>query len=180
MANGIEITTAMLEKIMPMCKNVKDRATYAALITRYAKDFKINTRLRMAHYLAQIAYESGSLHYTKEIATGEAYEGRADLGNTNKGDGVRYKGRGLIQLTGKSNYRMYAKFCGVDVVARPELLEQPVGAVRSSMWYWQTHGLNEWADKDNIIKITRIVNGGTNGLVGREDFLTRAKKVLGV
>lgn len=176
----IEITTAMLEKIMPMCRYVKDRDQYAALITRYARDFGITTKLRMAHYLAQIAHESGALHYTKEIATGEAYEGRADLGNTQKGDGVRYKGRGLIQITGKSNYRMYARFCGVDVVSRPELLEQPVGAVRSSMWFWQQHKCNEWADADNVIKVTRLINGGTRGLQSREDYLGRAKKVLGV
>lgn len=134
----------------------------------------------MAHWLAQVAHESGELRYTKELASGKAYEGRKDLGNTQAGDGVKFKGRGLIQITGRANYTAYAKFCGYDVVAKPELLEQPVGAVKSAMWYWQTHGLNELADGDKFVTITRRINGGTNGLESRRKYLNRAKNVFNI
>lgn len=172
------ITKEQLIKIMPHAKSRADQ--YINYINGYAKDFGITTPLRMAHYLAQIAHESGELRYTQEIASGKAYEGRKDLGNTKKGDGVRFKGRGLIQITGRANYTAYAAFCGFDVVGNPELLERPLGAVRSSMWFWDKHGLNALADKDNIRAITRKINGGYNGLEDREMYLVRAKSTLGV
>lgn len=172
------ITKEQLTAIMP---NAKSRAEqYIGYITGYAKEFGITTPLRMAHYLAQIAHESEELRYTKEIASGKAYEWRADLGNTHKGDGVRYKGRGLIQITGCANYQAYARYCGFDVVSNPELLERPLGAVRSSMWYWSTHGCNELADQNDIRKVTRKINGGYNGLEDRKKYLERAKKTLGI
>lgn len=163
---------------MPAAKGRVDR--FLVFINRYAPEFGITTSLRMAHYLAQVAHESAELKYTKELASGAEYEGRKDLGNTSRGDGVRYKGRGLIQLTGKANYKAYKEYCGFDVVAKPELLEQPLGATRSSMWYWQTHGLNALADKDDVKAVTRRINGGYNGLADREKYLTRAKKALGI
>ena len=113
----MRITRAQLLKVMP---NAGSRAdTYLPIINGWAEHFHINTPLRMAHYLAQIAHESGELRYTKEIASGRAYEGRKDLGNTQQGDGVKYKGRGLIQITGRANYRKYANYCGFDVVEVP-------------------------------------------------------------
>lgn len=153
---------------------------YINYINGYSAIFGIDTPLRMCHYLAQILHESGEFKYTLEIASGKAYEGRKDLGNTEPGDGVRYKGRGLIQITGRANYAAYtaSKYCKGDVVKNPELLEKPLGAVKSSMWYWLTHDLNSYADKDNILRITKIINGGTNGLANRETYLKRAKKVL--
>lgn len=163
---------------MPNAKSRVDK--FLVFINRYAPEFGITTSLRMAHYLAQVAHESAELKYTKELASGAEYEGRKDLGNTSRGDGVRYKGRGLIQLTGKANYKAYKEYCGFDVVAKPELLEQPLGATRSSMWYWQTHGLNALADKDDMKAVTRRINGGYNGLADREKYLTRAKKALGI
>lgn len=163
---------------MPAAKGRVD--SFLVFINRYAPEFGITTSLRMAHYLAQVAHESAELKYTKELASGAEYEGRKDLGNTSRGDGVRYKGRGLIQLTGKANYKAYKEYCGFDVVAKPELLEQPLGATRSSMWYWQTHGLNALSDKDDIKAVTRRINGGYNGLADREKYLTRAKKALGI
>ena len=172
------ITKEHLTAIMP---NANSRAEqYIGYINGYAKEFGITTPLRMAHYLAQIAHESEELRYTKEIASGKAYEWRADLGNTHKGDGVRYKGRGLIQITGCANYQAYARYCGFDVVSNPELLERPLGAVRSSMWYWCTHGCNELADQNDIRKVTRKINGGYNGLEDRKKYLERAKKTLGI
>ena len=150
------------------------------LINKYAAAFDIATPKRMAHFLAQIAHESAEMRYTEEIASGAQYEGRKDLGNTKKGDGVKFKGRGLIQVTGRSNYNAYKKFCGYDVVASPELLAKPVGAVRSAMWFWQTHKLNALADGDLLTTITKIINGGTNGFASRQAYLMKAKAALKV
>lgn len=174
----MRVTREQLLSIMPNAKSRVDR--YLGYINGYAEEFGINTTMRMAHYLAQIAHESSELRYTKEIASGKAYEWRSDLGNTHRGDGVRYKGRGLIQITGRANYQAYARYCGFDVVGNPELLERPLGAVRSSMWYWSQHGLNALADADNVKTITRKINGGYNGLADRKIYLTRAKKVLNI
>ncbi len=174
----MDITRQQLLQIMPLAKSRVD--TYLVFINRYAPEFGITSALRMAHYLAQIAHESSELKHTLELASGKAYEGRKDLGNTARGDGVKYKGRGLIQITGKANYKAYRDYCGYDVVARPELLEQPLGAVRSSMWYWQKHGLNALADKDDVEAVTKRINGGLNGFDSRKKYLTRAKKALGL
>ena len=174
----MEITAEQVTKIMPTAGARAQK--YVTVINKWSNYFDIDTPLRMAHWLAQVAHESAELRYTKELASGKAYEGRKDLGNTQKGDGVKYKGRGLIQITGRANYAAYAKYCGFDVVAKPELLEQPVGAVKSAMWYWQTRGLNAWADKDDVLTITKRINGGTNGLTSRKAYLARAKAVFNV
>ena len=174
----MEITAKQLTDIMPLAQ--KKAATYVPIINKWSPTFDITTPQRMAHFLAQIAHESGELRYTKELASGRAYEGRKDLGNTKKGDGVRYKGRGLIQITGRANYKKYADFCGFDVVAKPELLELPLGATKSAMWYWQTHGLNQQADKDDVLTITKRINGGLNGLASRKAYLARAKQVFNI
>lgn len=174
----MKITREQLLGIMPTANRRLEKFT--TLINAFADEFGITTPLRMAHYLAQIAHESGELRYTRELASGKQYEGRKDLGNTAAGDGQRYKGRGLIQITGKANYKAYAEYCGFDVVKKPGLLEQPLGAVRSSMWYWKTHGLNALADKDDIRAVTKRINGGYNGLADREKYLTRAKRTLGL
>ena len=151
------------------------------LINKYAPNFGLNgSPKRMAHFLAQVAHESAEMRYTEEIASGAQYEGRKDLGNVQKGDGVRFKGRGLIQLTGRANYAAYKKFCGYDVVAHPELLAQPVGAIRSAMWFWLNNKLNTLADADNLVAATKRVNGGTNGLESRRRYLAKAKAALGV
>lgn len=172
----MRITRAQLLKVMP---NAGSRAdTYLPIINGWAEHFHINTSLRMAHYLAQIAHESGELRYTKELASGRAYEGRKDLGNTQQGDGVKYKGRGLIQITGRANYRKYANYCGFDVVGSPELLERSLGATKSSMWVFDTFGCNELADQDNLKAIRRKINGGYNGLAACEKYLKRAKEAL--
>jgi len=138
----------------------------------------IDTVLREAHFLAQIGHESGRLVYVKELASGEAYEGRKDLGNTQVGDGVKYKGRGLIQITGRANYQLCGNQLGLDLINHPELLELPLNAAKSAAWFWNTHGLNILADQDDLIKITKRINGGTNGLVDRSAILTQAKKAL--
>ena len=174
----MRVTRAQLVKIMPNADRKAD--TYLPIINGWAEHFHINTPLRMAHYLAQIAHESGELRYTKELASGKAYEERKSLGNTQPGDGVRFKGRGLIQITGRANYSAYANYCGFDVVRCPELLERPLGATKSSMWVFQKFGCNELADADNLKAIRKRINGGFNGLAQCEVYLERAKKALKV
>ncbi len=141
----------------------------------------MTTMLRRAHFLAQVGHESGELRYTEEIASGAAYEGRADLGNTEAGDGPRFKGRGLIQLTGRANYEAFGKFCGQDFCsgdAEARIGTDATLAVQAAVWFWQTRKLNELADKDDVLDITKRVNGGLNGLDDRKRLLMRAKWFL--
>ena len=124
--------------------------------------------MRQATFLSQLAHESGRFYYVEEIASGKAYEGRKDLGNVKPGDGVRYKGRGLIQLTGRANYRQLSQELGVDFENNPDLLKSPQYAVQSACWFWQSRNLNEFADVRDIKTITKRINGGYNGLADRE------------
>ena len=141
-------------------------------------EFGIDTPLRQAAFLAQVGHESGQLRYVRELASGAAYEGRGDLGNVVAGDGVRFKGRGLLQVTGRANYAACGKALGLDLLAKPELLEQTVNACRSAGWFWQTKGLNALADAGDQVKVTRRVNGGTNGLAERLAMFAVAQRVL--
>lgn len=140
--------------------------------------YSINTPLRQAAFIAQIAHESGLFKYVREIASGAAYEGRKDLGNTQPGDGKKYKGRGLIQITGRANYAAISKDFGVDFISNPELLETPQYAALSAGWYWNTRKLNELADKGNFREITRRINGGFKGYAEREKYYFEALKKL--
>lgn len=140
--------------------------------------YEINTRARQASFLAQLGHESGQFRYVRELASGAAYEGRKDLGNTQPGDGARYRGRGLIQITGRSNYAACGLALGLDLIAHPELLEEPYNACHSAAWFWKTHGLNELADTDDQLKITRRINGGLNGIADRLALFGRAVEVL--
>ena len=145
-------------------------------------EFEINTPARQAAFLAQVGHESGGLHWVVELwgptVAQSHYEGRQDLGNTEPGDGFRYKGRGLIQTTGRANYRAAARVLGVDLEASPELLANPDMAARSAGMFWQTHGLNELADAGDFMVITRRINGGTNGYEDRLALFEVAKEVL--
>tara|TARA_R110000868_G_scaffold366867_1_gene629826 strand:- start:179 stop:673 length:495 start_codon:yes stop_codon:yes gene_type:complete len=153
---------------------------YAQPITDAMVEFGIDTPMRQAFFLAQLAHESGSLRYVQEIASGMAYEGRKDLGNTQPGDGTKYKGRGLIQITGRTNYQRLAESLDIDCLIEPELLEQPDNAARSAGWFWATHGLNHSADNNDIRANTIVINGGVNGLKDRMERLIDAKKGLGI
>lgn len=146
------------------------------------EDHNINTPMRIAHFLAQIAWESGSLKYVEEIASGAAYEGRKDLGNTEPGDGVRFKGRGLIQITGRANYKKYGDSLGLDFTHdwKWRLMAEPFYAADSAAWFWETHGLNELADKDEFTKITKIINGSTITVKKRLPCLRSAKIATGL
>ena len=121
--------------------------------------YEINTKKRIAAFLAQIAHESGSLRYVAEIASGEAYEGRMDLGNDQAGDGVRFKGRGLIQVTGRANYEALSAALNYDFVNNPEALELPGAATMSAGWFWNMKRLNKLADADEFLALSIRING---------------------
>lgn len=134
---------------------------------------------RLAHFMAQLCHESGSFRYMEEIASGAAYEGRADLGNTQPGDGKRYKGRGPIQLTGRANYRTFGRIIGIDLERHPELAAIPSIGLHTALEYWRFRNLNVLADQDDIVAITRKINGGTNGLADRRHHLAKIKGWMG-
>lgn len=147
-------------------------------LNRYMARYGIINRMRVCHFLAQIAHESGELRYTREIASGKEYEGRKDLGNVKPGDGVRYKGRGLIQITGRANYKQISDATEIDFIGHPEWIELSQWATMSACWWWDNRGLNRLADKDALTLITQRINGGANGLQDRLKYLERAKKVI--
>ena len=155
-------------------------AEFIAPLNETMHRYEINTPLRICHFIAQIAHESDGFHTTREYADGSDYEWRDDLGNIYAGDGVRYRGRGLIQVTGRSNYQECSEALGYDFVANPQALESFEYATLSAGWFWDSRGLNEFADADNLKRITRIINGGYNGLEDRSNYLDRAKNVLKV
>ena len=138
----------------------------------------IDTPERMAASLAQLAHESGEYRYMEEIASGAAYEGSADLGNTQAGDGKRFKGRGPIQLTGRANYRLFGRALGIDFENNPEIVALPSIGLLAACHFWRMRGLNELADADDIIAITKRVNGGQNGLADRQAYLAKAKALM--
>jgi putative chitinase len=160
-----------------------DRATeWLPVIEAAMLEFGINTQQRQAMFLAQIGHESGGLHYTVEIwgntAAQISYEGRKNLGNTQVGDGFKYRGRGLIQITGRSNYTQVATALGIDCVNEPDLLAEPVNAARSAAWWWKSRDLNRFADADDCKGCTKVINGGYNGLDQRLALYEAAKSVL--
>lgn len=132
----------------------------------------------MAAFISQVGYESGQFKYVKEVASGKEYERRLDLGNSDSGDGIKYKGRGLIQITGKNNYIQLMMVLGIDCVEHPELLELPENACKSACWFWSYKNLNQLADVDSFDSITKKINGGYNGLQDRYALYLKAKKVL--
>jgi putative chitinase len=146
----------------------------AATLDSYA----INTPLRIAHFLGQTCHESAGFRTTEEFASGEAYEGRKDLGNVNPGDGVRYKGRGLIQLTGRANYKTVGDALGIDLVGQPTLAAEPVLSLKMACEFWKKKNINPACDADNLDGVTRIINGGINGIDERRSFTTKAKNAI--
>lgn len=140
-------------------------------------DFDINTTTRAAMFVAQICHESGEFRYREEIASGAAYEGRRDLGNTRVGDGKRFKGRTYIQITGRANYANISNALRVNFLEHPARLAQPRYAALGAAWWWKTHGCNQLADTKDFVAVTRRINGGTNGLADRQKYYRRARLV---
>lgn len=151
-------------------------AKFVNIIDSVMDEFKI---VNKAMFLAQIGHESGGLRYLREIwgptPTQSRYEGRVDLGNVYPGDGVKFKGRGLLQVTGRANYTSVGKGLNLDLVNHPELLEDPLNAARSAAYFWKTNGLDNLPD---IKKATRRINGGYNGLAERTALYTKAVSLL--
>lgn len=160
-----------------------DRATtFLPFLEDAMHEFSIDTPARQAAFLAQVAHESGSLHWLVEIwgptASQARYDTRYDLGNVAPGDGYKYRGRGLIQITGRDNYKKAGDALGVNLIDQPELLGEPGLACRSAAWFWKTHGCNELADAGNFEAITRKINGGLTGYAERLGFWAKAKGIL--
>ena len=169
-----------LSIVMPRALPEKIERYYEPLVAGM-KRCDITSSLRIAHFIAQIAHETASFLYAEELADGSAYEGRPDLGNTQPGDGRRFKGRGLIQLTGRANYAAYSRDRGADYVSNPiTVASDPFVAADVACWYWHKNGINRLADRDDVKAVTKAINGGYNGLDDRIEYLVRAKAVLGI
>jgi putative chitinase len=201
------LSITQMKAVLPRL-NWEKAQLYIPSITTVLPKFGIDTPLRKAHFLAQVAHESGGLQFTQEnlnysaqglrsvfgkyfptieIANTYArkpekianrvYAGRMGNGNEASGDGWKFRGRGLIQLTGKENYQKFGQENGIDCVKNPDLLLQPEMALTSACWFWKKRNLNEFADKDDIIMITKRINGGTNGLNDRQQYLDSFKHI---
>lgn len=159
-------------------------AVWAAPLNAAMQQYGVTTPHRQAAFLAQIGHESARLRYVRELwgptPAQRRYEWRKDLGNVQPGDGKKFMGRGLIQVTGRANYARCAQALGLPLLERPQLLEHPKHAADSAGWFWQSNGLNVYADRGDFIGLTRRINGGTNGLADRQALWARCKKVLGV
>jgi predicted chitinase len=154
------------------CGVPRDKAQrYLPLLTAGMREFEITTQQRGAFFLAQLLHESVAFQFFEEIASGADYEGRRDLGNVHRGDGVRYKGRGPIQLTGRSNYRFYGHKIGIDLEGHPRLAAKPRIGFRTAPMFFQQHRCNEMADRGDFIGVTKAINGGTRGLDDRQRYL---------
>ena len=176
----MSITQQQLLQILPNAGPVA--GVFVPVLNPAMVRYQIIGQKRVAAFIAQVGHESGQLKYVKEIwgptAAQVGYEGRKDLGNTVAGDGSKYRGRGLIQITGRANYMTCGEALGLDLIKQPELLEKPQHACMSAAWFWASRGLNTLADAGQFDKITQRINGGQNGAVDRQALYVRALKVL--
>ncbi|TFH81816.1 glycoside hydrolase family 19 protein [Pseudomonas kribbensis] len=179
------ISSQQLLQILP---NAGAKAgVFAPVLNTAMQRFQIVGAKRAAAFIAQTGHESGQFRWVREIwgptAAQAKYEGRADLGNTVAGDGRRFCGRGLIQITGRANYAACGEALGLDLINQPELLELPQHACMSAAWWWSTHGLNTLADAGDNANIGSIINTGRrgrtpNGAAERQAFYEKALQVL--
>ncbi len=202
------LTAQSLERILGGGSDERVEA-YLDAINECFDKYEINTPLRMAHFLSQVCHESNNFRAIKENLNYSAaalqavfgkyfdadsaqeyarqpekianrvYANRMDNGDEASGDGWRYRGRGLIQLTGKHNYTSFSEAYGVDVVASPEeVAEDPKLCVAAAGWYWTSRNINKAADADDVEKVTRLINGGLHGLEDRTEKLEKIKTIL--
>ncbi|MCG7550982.1 glycoside hydrolase family 19 protein [Pseudoalteromonas sp. Of7M-16] len=208
---AFSITHDQLVGIVPSAK-AEDIEKYIDALNEVLPQFEVNTPLRAAHFIAQIAHESGCFRYesenlnysdkalkaifgkyfpTEEEAQAYArkpekianrvYANRMGNGDETSGDGWKYRGRGLIQLTGKDNYHRCGDALAIDLVNDPELVvADPTLTVKTACYYWDSRKLNQYADQDDLLTITKRINGGTHGLDDRAAFLNRAKQFLNI
>jgi putative chitinase len=179
------ITALQLKDILHTSRydDTKLQSITDALNEAFTK-YSIDTPMRMCHFLAQVLHESGAFKYSVEIwgntPAQQKYDTRTDLGNTpeHDGDGYTYRGRGWIQVTGKTNYRLASAEFGQDFLKNPDLLSKEPWDGLTAGWYWNKRGLNAFADNDDILTITKKINGGYNGLNERKMWLLKAKNIL--
>jgi len=201
------LALVQLQKIFPKT-TAETLSQYVEPLIKVFKTYEINTPLRQAHFLAQVGHESGGFNFTKEnlnysadallkvfpkyfnadsaasharnpqMIANRVYANRMGNGDVASNDGFNYRGRGLIQLTGKTNYTAFSKSVGLDLAKVVPYLETPEGAAMSAGWFWDTNKLNAKADTDNIQSVTKTINGGTNGIDDRMAILARAKVAL--
>jgi putative chitinase len=138
---------------------------YSNWLNIYSEQFNLNTTKRILCFFSNLIVETGNFKYVEEIASGIKYEGRIDLGNTNKGDGVKFKGRGLGMITGKRNYQFFTNFCNsiginINFVVSPQKIDEPQFAVLSAFWFWKTNNLESYADRNEFQKVCSIWNTG--------------------
>lgn len=186
----ILINQQQLQRIFVHCRVPGRLEEFLGPLNEVMTRYQINTPLRIAHFLAQLGHESGSLNHLEELwvptAAQRTYEGRRDLGNTQPGDGRKFKGHGPIQITGRANTTAFAQSIGrPEIIDNPRLLVDPALGSLAAGWFWNEgnstgRSLNPLADRDDLRGITRIVNGGQNGLADRAEYLARAKSVLGI
>lgn len=142
----------------------------------------LKSKLVMCHFLAQACHESANFRTTHEFwgptKAQLHYEGRKDLGNTQPGDGKRYMGRGIFQLTGRANYRRFGPKLGLDLEGHPELAAEPRNSFKIACHYWASRDIGKWAEADDIVKATKLINGGTNGLPDRRALFSRAMSIF--
>lgn len=174
--DGIIGRTTLTAVFQKLGANSARSAELALAANVHLDAYSITTRLRFCHFMAQLAHESGNFRYMEEIASGAAYEGRKDIGNVLKGDGVRFKGRGPIQLTGRASYRKYGQELGIDLENNPEIVAIPSFGLLVACKYWQKNNLNVFADHDDVLTITRRINGGLNGIEDRKNKLSIIKE----
>lgn len=172
------ITKQQLQTIYKECPASRIDLFLEPLVRTLA-EFEINTPQRIRMFLSQIGHESGQLRYVEELASGKAYEGRTDLGNTEPGDGVRYKGRGLIQITGRRNYALAGLALDLPLLETPTMLQEVLPAARSAGWFWKNSNLNTLADLGLFKEVTKRINGGYNGYADRYKLYQRALEVVG-
>lgn len=165
-------------KLIFVSASMKNINKFLPYFNKYLPEYEITTPIRKQMFFAQIGHESGCLRYVEEIASGKAYEGRKDLGNTFPGDGVKYKGRGLIQITGRYNYKKISEDFNMNFIEFPYLLSEPEWAVRSACWFWKMRKLNEVCDTGDFRRLTRLINGGYNGWDRRVELYELAQKFI--
>jgi putative chitinase len=178
-AHSLAVTPERLRRLAPGGK--------AALIASVAAEFDglatrhdVTTRLRLCHFLAQAAHETDGFRTLEEYggpAYFARYDGRRDLGNTQAGDGARYHGRGVFQLTGRWNYRRFGSLLGIDLEGHPELAKRPDISIAIAFAYWRERGINDAADADDVVRVTKLIIGGRNGLAERTRLLAVAKGI---
>jgi putative chitinase len=169
-------------KIVAPKGNAEIMDELAKAFAKHLIEYGIDNHLREAHFLAQAAHESAgfrTLHeYWGPTAAQKGYEGRKDLGNIKPGDGFKYRGRGIFQLTGRANYHVIGQKLELNLEGDPDLAANPDVATRIAGLYWQSRGLSALADHDDVLAITRKINGGLNGLADRRAYLIKAKGAL--